>query len=236
MVLIEAEDEDVEEREQENEKKPLLTTSKAEELMKVSLQCKEVGNGAYGVGDYKKAIECWSTAESNLKELKDDGMAECSDADLGLTMEKVLELDKTVCLNLAQVHLKEDNFHQALSCCETVLRQEPQHIKALYRKSSALLMASEFAAARKTLESLLEVDTENAAAKQMLESVMRKERTSQKQARKVSERMFAGLEADPRSNRPPVLQDEEDDEDEDDMFAFLRSLWNRLCCRRRKTD
>merc|ERR1712039_63107 len=76
---------------------------------------------------------------------------------------------------------------------------EPRNVKALYRKAAALIDASSFAEAKKTLNQLLEVDPNNASARQMLNDVARKVAASAKSGKKVAQKMMAGMERDPRT-------------------------------------
>jgi len=100
------------------EVKAKLSADKAGELLKTGMACKEAGLGAYKTGNFKKAIECWSVSSTNLQQLKEDGLVNCTDPDSDLTMEKVMELDLVTNLNLAQAHLKDGTFQKALGFCE----------------------------------------------------------------------------------------------------------------------
>lgn len=204
------------------------------ELFKTSLQCKQVGQGAYDTHGWKKAIECWSTAANSLQEVKDDGQLKTGDGSSGdgssgdstdtdmVTLAKVEELQDWLNMNLAQAHLKDGNFHTALGFCDAVLGKDPFNTKALYRKAYALLMASNFSEARIHLGMLLENDPNNESAKGLLHTVNKKERSSAQGAKKAAMKMFGGLD-DPRTNPDPAPKKQ------------MRPWYKRLgCCGKRK--
>merc|ERR1719272_2937516 len=66
--------------------------------------------GAYKVGDWPKAIDMWSMARGSAKHLiekdllKDDQEA----------LAKAKDLEFNMWLNLAQAHIKNEEFYQAL--------------------------------------------------------------------------------------------------------------------------
>lgn len=206
--------------------KERLSPREAREKAKTAWQCKEAGLGAYKIGNFKKAIECWTTTVTNLQELKEDGLS-CFDEqpEEEVTIPKVLEMELTVNLNLGQAHLKDGNFHKALGYCESVLAREPHNVKALYRKASALLQASRYAEARISVGLLLEADAENSEAKLLLNTIARQEQASRKTAKKSAAKMFTGMAPDPRSERPEPIEEKD--------FAWWEKVF---CCRRRPID
>lgn len=217
-------------------KKASLTHANIKERFKTSMQCKEVGNGAYFYHHWKKAIDCWTTAQSNMQDLKDDGQLddadESRDRDDLPALAKVQELQTWLNMHLAQAHLKDGNFHSALGFCEAVLAQEgtgsSEYLQAMYRKAYALLMASNFSESRVTLGLLLETNPDNEAAKTLLQTVNKKERTAKVGEKKAALKMFAAID-DPRS------MEQEQEVAPPQKRPQQRAWYYRLgCCPKRK--
>mmetsp|Transcript_143748 Transcript_143748/g.265104 ORF Transcript_143748/g.265104 Transcript_143748/m.265104 type:complete len:285 (+) Transcript_143748:49-903(+) len=162
-------------------------------------KCKEVGLGAYKVNDYSKAIECWKSAYEQLKLLRKEMLYKEDQPEYA----EASNLSVVLCLNLAQVHLKQGNFCQASEFCDTVLGQDPHNAKALYRKASAQLMASDIKGARSTANEWLQHDPDNAEARQLLSKIVREGKGSKAAAQEAAKRMFGGIEHDPRTENPP---------------------------------
>ncbi|CAG9318660.1 unnamed protein product [Blepharisma stoltei] len=51
--------------------------------------------------------------------------------------EAVLEIKNPICLNLAMVRIKLENYRKAIDLCNEVLKEDKENVKALYRKALA---------------------------------------------------------------------------------------------------
>eukprot|EP00747_Dinoflagellata_sp_TGD_P165085 gnl/TRDRNA2_/TRDRNA2_185907_c0_seq1.p1 gnl/TRDRNA2_/TRDRNA2_185907_c0~~gnl/TRDRNA2_/TRDRNA2_185907_c0_seq1.p1 ORF type:complete len:301 (-),score=79.85 gnl/TRDRNA2_/TRDRNA2_185907_c0_seq1:85-891(-) len=203
---------------------------KGEEMLKECLQSKEIGMGAYKVQDWKKAIDCWSMARGSAKYIREQDFFKGDEE----KRQYVCDLENTMHLNLAMVHLKNEEFYQALDFAGRVLAKEPNNTKALYRKASAHVMGSQYPEARDTLKKLLEVEPDNAAARQMLNEIVVKSKEAKKKGAKIAKTMLGGMEHDPRSIEQP-----EEEEGELSAWFLLRWMWDLgFCswCKRRRSD
>lgn len=190
-------------------------------MLEDGLKQKEIGLGAYKVGNYERAVDYWNMARGTMKHILDK---KCFEGDPA-KVEEVRGLETTLWLNLAQAHLKNNEFHQALGFCEKALAREPENSKALYRKASAHLMGNNFRQAKHAIEQLLKVEPENAGAKQLVLEVERKEKASNLNSKKAARKMFAGMDHDPRIREDSTQEDE-------GWFPWSFCSF----CRRRKAD
>lgn len=197
------------------------------ELLQNCFKGKEIGIGAFKCGNFQKAIECWSNACGSLQRIFDERMLATDKDQADLASAK--DLMSILNLNLAQAHLKCDEFNQAAKYCDKVLEHDPNNVKALYRMASATMMASEFDLAREAIRLLQLLEPGNSGAKQLLLDVERREKAATEAGKRAARRMFKNIDHDPRSLREPTAPlDELDDDDDDDDW------WRVLCCRRRQ--
>ncbi|TRY56676.1 hypothetical protein DNTS_021034 [Danionella cerebrum] len=74
----------------------------------------------------------------------------------------------TVFNNRAQTQIKLKHWREALSDCESVLRLEPENIKALLRRSTVLSHLGQMLEAQETLRRVLEIEPHNTTAQELL--------------------------------------------------------------------
>jgi len=70
--------------------------------------------------------------------------------------------------NLAACHLERNNYHQVVELCDQVIVRNPNDIKAVYRKSSALMGLANYPAALQCLEIGLRLDPTNKALRNLM--------------------------------------------------------------------
>lgn len=203
-----------------------------EALLKDVKVQKEVGFGAYRAGNYEKAVCCWAMAKETTQQLLDKKrfMAKAQKEN------ECKELLFTLNLNLAQAYLKNKEFTKSIEASELILAQEPQNVKALYRKASAQLMGSDYKEAKATTQLLLEAEPDSAAAKQLLHDIAQKEKSAKEKSKKASKKIFGAFDGtDPRT----VEQENQPEEViplEDKVFDFIENIFFKIttCCRKRK--
>merc|ERR1711957_1078830 len=148
---------------------------------------KEIGKGAYKVGNYTKAIQCWTLALESIDELLGrDPFKDDTDK-----LKTTNDLVTTLNLNLSQGHLKNKEFSKASEFCDKVLEKEPQNSKALYRKASAHIMGSLFDDARAVLHDLLKLDPGNLGALQLMVDIRKSEKASKETSKLAAKKMFS---------------------------------------------
>lgn len=99
---------------------------------------RERGNWWYGRGENTLAVQCYRRAldyldevEGGIKDIKPDGQEDVTDA----TLQSLLEDRLSVSNNMAVAQMKLGHYDAALNLLQTVLRCQPDNIKALYRKA-----------------------------------------------------------------------------------------------------
>jgi len=90
------------------------------------------GNFFYGRGEYIDAIHCYERAGDYL-----DGVRNCSESTPEL-LQEVVNMRLKVYNNTAACHLKLSAYGAALKSVESVLKVQPNNVKALYRKGKIL--------------------------------------------------------------------------------------------------
>lgn len=103
---------------------------------------RERGNWWYGRGENTLAVQCYRRAldyldevEGGIKDIKPDGQDDVTDA----TLQSLLEDRLNVSNNMAAAQIKLGHFDAALNLLQTVLRCQPDNIKALYRKAKVMV-------------------------------------------------------------------------------------------------
>lgn len=193
---------------------------------------KEIGFGAYKVGNYEKAITCWCMARGSMKHILDKEFFKGNDE----KVKETADLEHTMHLNLAQAYLKNKEFYQALNFCKKVLDKEPDNLKAWYRKASAHMMGSQYPEARSAIDEMLKLESDNASAKQLLLEIARKEEASKKTGKKAAKKMLNAFdgEHDPRIKEvEPMTWNEWKDDKAD---SFFDALFDCRWCSRRKQN
>lgn len=128
---------------------------------------RERGNFYYQQADYVFAINSYDIA---LKIVN-------SSSKVDFTPEEEAELldVKMKCLNnLAASQLKLDHFEAALKSCNMVLEQQPENIKALFRKGKVLAQTGEYSEAIAILRKALKLEPSNKTIHAELSKLVKK--------------------------------------------------------------
>lgn len=93
---------------------------------------RERGNWWYTRGENTLAIQCYRRALDYLDEVETCQKTEdIPDS----TLQELLEDRISVCNNMAAAQIKLELYEAALNSLQTVLRCQPNNVKALYRKA-----------------------------------------------------------------------------------------------------
>lgn len=142
----------------------LLSGNKKAELANKK---RERGNFHYQRGDYVLAINSYDIA------LKVIGSS--SKVDFSPEEEAELLEVKIKCLNnLAASQLKLDHYEAALRSCNQVLEQQPDNIKALFRKGKVLAQQGEYSEAISILKVALKLEPSNKTIHTELSKMVKK--------------------------------------------------------------
>ncbi|XP_075720622.1 peptidyl-prolyl cis-trans isomerase FKBP8 [Rhinoderma darwinii] len=133
---------------------PDLELLTGQEKLAFANKKRERGNSYYQQADYVFAINSYDIALNIVN----------SSSKVDFTPEEEDELldVKMKCLNnLAASQLKLDHFEAALKSCNMVLEQQPENIKALFRKGKVLAQQGEYSEAIPILRKALKLEPSN---------------------------------------------------------------------------
>lgn len=112
-----------------------------------------------------------------------------------VTPEKVKEMKAlyiSLHSNTSMVHFKEENWNSVLKSTSEILKDEPENIKALYRRAVAHHRTGFFHESKEGLNFLLSIDATNAAAKKELNDVLKSIKEQKRKEKETMSAMFSG--------------------------------------------
>merc|ERR1712137_1342803 len=161
------------------------------------------GRTALALERYKKVAEMFSYIDS----MKDETMkTKAKD------LKKICELNKAACF------LKLKEYGEAKKACDTVLKEEPNNVKAMFRKAQACYEMKDIQDCIRDLKRLIEIDVQNKEARVL----MKKAQVAQKEDDKKSKGLFTnmckalgkGPIPDPYKEKKPCNDNDMSDNDE----------------------
>ena len=105
----------------------------------------------------------------------------------------IAEVEIPTCLNLAHCYLKLEEYDHAVKYTSQALVNQPENVKALYRRGVAYTKMGKNLEAREDLLQALELSTdksEQASIKKALQDVKEMEEINRKREREMSQKMF----------------------------------------------
>merc|ERR1711871_1270516 len=128
---------------------------------------------AMALGRYKKIVDLFNYIDNFKEENK----------------EKAKDLKKVCELNKAACYLKLEDFVEARKSCTTVLKDDSQNVKALYRKAQAECSLKNYLECMSDCKKVVEIDAQNKDARLL----MKKAQAGQKEDDKKSKGLFANM-------------------------------------------
>ncbi|KAF5293880.1 hypothetical protein FQA39_LY13585 [Lamprigera yunnana] len=160
---------------------------------------KEYGNWWYSRGENQLAIQCYRRAldyldevEGGIKYPSSEETSDVTDAHL----QQLLEDRINVSNNMAAAQLKLELYDAALQSLQTVLRCQPDNVKALYRKARVYKAKNDISSALTCLKKAQKIQPDNAdILKEVthLEKIKEKQKKSEKE---LARRMFNGIKSE----------------------------------------
>jgi len=149
-----------------------------------SAKRKEIGARFFKEGNWQRALKRYQHVTSNLGYLDHwkDAAAKA----------EAVSLRRLCNLNAAACHIKLEAWREAEKCCAAVLREQPDNIKALFRRGHALKELADYQEAEQSLRKVLELDKENKEARTMLVKLKQFVKTEVAQQKQMFSRMMAG--------------------------------------------
>lgn len=128
-------------------------------------QHKTKGAELYAAKNYRWAFGHFRLAYKYLVSLEHDSPSEDEVNELGLD---ILGLKVKCLLNLAACQLHNGTYHHVVTNCTRALEIEPENVKALFRRGSALIQLQEYENAKGDLEKAVVLDPKNLPVKQQM--------------------------------------------------------------------
>lgn len=176
---------------------PDLELLTGEEKLALANKKRERGNFYYQRADYVFAINSYEIA---LKIVN-------SSSKVDFTPEEEDELldVKMKCLNnLAASQLKLDHYEAALKSCNLVLEQQPENIKALFRKGKVLAQQGEYSEAIAILRKALKLEPSNKTIHAELSKLVKKHADQKNVESAMYKKMLGNVSTSP--NKPTRKQ------------------------------
>lgn len=162
---------------------------------------KEVGTHFFQQGLWHRALRRYQHVTSNLTYLdhwKND-----------VARREALVLRRACHLNAAACSLKLEAWREAELSCDEVLREEPDNVKALFRRGQALKALGEFREAERNFRKVLEADKDNKEAARMLVKLRQSVKSEVEQQKEMFSRMAKGLGVDAGAGGTGGAQEQE---------------------------
>jgi len=178
-----------------------------EEKVEFGMTRKEIGSDLFKRGRislalerYKKVIDLFNYTDN----FKEENKAKAKD------LKKVCEL------NLAACHLKVKDYSAAKKSCSSVLKDERENVKALFRRAQADVALKNFMDAMIDVKKCLELDPQNKPARALYKEAQAGQKEEDKKSKGLFAKMCGGLGKGPI---PPPGKDKSMAEDDDDMYG-----------------
>lgn len=156
---------------------------------------KEVGASFFKDGNWRRALKRYHhvvTTLSYIDTWKDEAVK-----------AQAISLRRLCNLNVAACQLKLENWRDAEKACSAVLREEPDNVKALFRRGQSLKELAEYRDAEQCLKRVLEMDKENKEAARMLAKIKQFVKTEVAQQKQMFSKMLAGGSKPTNGNAVP---------------------------------
>jgi len=182
-----------------------------DEKMQYGEARKAAGGNLFKQQRIELALKAYSSVISTLTSV--DKMAEAN-------KKRAQELKRTCELNKAACLLKTKDWDGARKCCNTVLKDESNNVKALFRRATANKELGEYLDAMKDCKLILEQDNANADARRMIPQLKALQKVEDNKSKGLFANMCKGLgklnTPEPFVSKPVVEDDFDDEDDEDD--------------------
>ncbi|XP_064460900.1 peptidyl-prolyl cis-trans isomerase FKBP8-like [Ornithodoros turicata] len=156
-----------------------------EDRLRIGDQKRERGNFWYSRSECSNATRCYRRA---LDFLDDMGL---NVSDSPKDLQQLLDLRLKVYNNLAAAQMKMGAHEAALKSVDTVLKVQPNNVKALFRKGKILAHQGDVSEAVDVLKRALKLEPETKVIQQELARLVVKKKTQDQAEKAMYRRMFA---------------------------------------------
>lgn len=165
---------------------------------------RERGNWWYSRGENQLAIQCYRRALDYLDEVEGgiktplaDGETEMTDA----ALQQLLEDRINVSNNMAAAQLKLELYDAALQSLQTVLRCQPENVKALFRKAKVCRAKNDVQGALNCLKKAEKASPNNVDILKEISTLERLKEKQKKTEKELARRMFNGLQTGSKNEK-----------------------------------
>jgi len=152
-----------------------------ERILEIAEFVRQIGNRLFTSGDFVGAVSKYEKALRFLSYA--DGTDE---------QEVLLKAAKIPCYsNSAACYLKLNQNSEALEACEKAVVQQPDNVKAIFRKGQAQANLKNYEDSLKTLREALKIDKDNKEVKALIEKVKKSQEVLKKKQQKAFSNMFS---------------------------------------------
>ncbi|XP_030745622.1 peptidyl-prolyl cis-trans isomerase FKBP8-like [Sitophilus oryzae] len=191
-----------------------LTT---EDRQKIGNKKRERGNWWYQRGENTLAVQCYRRALDFLDEVETERDAyKPTDSQLQALLEDRLK----VLNNMASAQIKMELYDQALVSLQTVLRCQPENVKALYRKAKIHIGKNDLHQALQLLEKAKSIEPNDCSILKEINNVNSRLQKQKSSEREYARRMFGGP--------LPAPSKKEFEKKEDKKKNSQFSIWSSL--------
>lgn len=197
-----------------------------EEKLQIPQQQKDEGNALVASGNYQDASKSYSKALLAINYLFKESKVPSEE----YAEKMVKEIQIPCLLNLSLCYLKlQICYENVVIHCSDALKIEPNHVKALYRRSLAYLQLGKLDEAKEDLQKAIKLEPSNTSLREGWEEYQRKKREYKEKERRVAQTMFLS-KSDPKELKE-IPQDSVVQTERSTWLDLVRGLFN--CCRRR---
>lgn len=177
------------------EDEPSLSLMPVSERLRLSNEKRERGNYLYARNDFVRAITVYEKAVKTAD--ADNASSSESASDLQL----LLELQMKCYNNLAAAQLKVEAWDEAIKSCNSVLRVQPNNVKALFRKAKCLIHKGDCDTAIALLRRALKLDPDNKTVQNELTRIEKRCKEMESHQRQLYRKMLGTAGAEAASDR-----------------------------------
>merc|ERR1712060_461303 len=161
------------------------------------------GRIAMALGRYKKIAEMFNYIDN----FKEENKARAKD------LKKACELNKAAC------YLKLEDYSEAKKSCTTVLKDDSQNVKAVFRKAQAELHLKNFLEGIQDCKRVVQLDAQNKDARALLKQAQAGQKEEDKKSKGLFANMCKALGKGPipepyKAKNEMGMDDDMDDEDD----------------------
>lgn len=181
-----------------------------EEKVEFGVERKEMGTALFKRGRLELALQRYKKVGETFQHIdnfKEENKAKAKE------LKNVCELNKAACF------LKLQDYTEARSACNNVLKESANNVKALYRRAQAEFGLKNFQECIRDCKSMVQADPQNKEARQLLKDAQ----TGQKEVDKQSKGLFTnmckalGKGPIPAPGKTKLPLEHEEDEEEEEI-------------------